>query len=114
MAVGFLASHLKGGVLGRTFRIVDLSGAGHGWRTVGSGKLIRKHALLTEVFVIVGTVHVGVFSNALFASFPAHKRSSHGACHNAGCHDEDCSRKHDPATPFHVWNEEKNCIARWD
>jgi hypothetical protein len=108
LAVGFLASHLKGGVLCRTFRIVDLSAAAHWWWTVSSGELIRKHALLTDVFVVIGTVHVCIFSNALFACFPAHKRASHGACHNAGCHDEDCSRKHDPAAPFHVWDEEKN------
>jgi hypothetical protein len=108
LAVGFLASHLKGGVLCRAFRIVDLSAAGQRWRTVGSGELIRKHALLTEIFVIIGTIHVCILSNALFAGFPAHKRAPHGACHNAGCHDEDGSRKHDPAAPFHVWDEEKN------
>jgi hypothetical protein len=108
LAVGFLASHLEGGVLRRTFGIIDLSATAHRWRAFSSGKLVRKHALLADVFVVVGTVHVCVFSNALFARFPAHKRASHGACHNAGCHDEDCSRKHDPATPFHVWNEEKN------
>jgi hypothetical protein len=108
LAVGFLASHLEGGVLCRSFGIVDLSAAGQWWRAVSSRKLIRKHALLAHVLVVVCTIHICVFRNALFAGFPAHKRASHGACHNAGCHDEDCSRKHDPAAPFHVWDEEKN------
>ena len=108
LAVGFLASHLKGRVLCRTFRIVDLSAAAHWWRAVSSGELVGKHALLADVFVVVGTIHVCIFSNALFARFPAHKRASHCARHNAGCHDEDCSRKHDPTAPFHVWDEEKN------
>lgn len=108
LTVGFLASHLKGGVLCGTFRFVDLSAAAHWWRTVSSRKLIRKHALLADVFVVVGTIHVCIFSNALFAGFPAHKRASHGAGHNAGCHDKNCSREHDPATPFHVWNEKEN------
>lgn len=100
--------HLESGELSSAFLLVSLSGATHGWRAVGSWKLIREHALLAEVLVVIRTAHVRILSNALFASFPAHKRAAHGAGYHAGCHDEDRSRKHDPAAPFYMRHKEQD------
>jgi hypothetical protein len=106
LTVGLLALHLERSKLRRTLRFVKLSGPCH-WRwAVGSGELISKHTLLTEGFVVVCAVHVRVLGNTLFARFPADKGAAHSAGHNAGCNDENCSRKHDPAAPFHVWNKQ--------
>jgi hypothetical protein len=108
LTVGLLALHFERSKLRRTLGVVKLSGPAH-WRwAVGSGELISKHTLLTKGLVVVCAVHVCVLSNTLFARFPADKSAAHSACHDTGCNDENRSRKHDPAAPFHVWHEQQD------
>jgi len=107
LAVSLLALHFESSKL-RSLRVVNLSGTAHRWRAVGSRELVSKHALLAKVFVVVLAIHVRIFGNTLFARLPAHKRAAHSAGHNTGCNNENCSRKHDPAAPFHVWHEKQN------
>jgi hypothetical protein len=107
LTVGFLTLHLKSGIL-RGLGGVSVSAVAHRRGTVGSGELVRKHTLLAEGFVVVCAVHVGVLGNTLFARLPADKRTAHRAGHDAGCNNKDGSREHDPATPFHVWDEQQD------
>ena len=104
LAVCLLALHFESSKL-RSLRVVNLSAAAHGWWAVGPWELVGKHALLIKVFVVVLAVHICIFGDTLFARLPAHKRAAHSAGHDTGCNNENCSRKHDPAAPFHVWYE---------
>jgi hypothetical protein len=107
LTVGLLTLHFESSKLG-SLSFVNLSATAHWWRAVGSRKLVSKHTLLTKVFVVVRAVHVRIFGNALFAGLPAHKCTTHSAGHDTRCNNENCSRKHDPATPFHVWHEKQD------
>jgi hypothetical protein len=107
MAVGLLALHFESSKL-RSLRVIHLGGTAHWWWAVGSWELVSKHTLLAKVFVVVRAIHVRIFSDTLFARLPAHKRAAHSAGHDTGCNNENCSRKHDPAAPFHMWHEKKN------
>lgn len=108
LAVSFLTFHLECSKLSGTLGLINLSAAAH-WRwAVGPGKLVGKHSLLAKVVVVVCAAHVCILGNALFAGFPAYKRTAHGTGHDTRCNDEDCSRKHDPATPLYVRHEQQN------
>ena len=104
LAISLLALHFESSKL-RSLRVVNLSATAHGWWAVGSWELIGKHTLLIKIFVVVLAVHVCIFGDTLFARLPAHKRAAHSAGHDTGCNNENRSRKHDPAAPFHVWYE---------
>ena len=104
LTVSLLALHFESSKL-RSLSVVNLSATAHRWWAVRSWELVSKHALLAEILVVVRAVHVRVFSDTLFARLPAHKRAAHSAGHDTGCNNENCSRKHDPAAPFHMWHE---------
>lgn len=107
LAVGLLALHLKRSELWRSLG-VHRSTTAHRWRTVGSRKLVGHQALLVQVLVVVRAVHIRILRNTLLARLPAHQRPAHRTSDHAGCHNQDGSRKYDPATPLHVRDEQKD------
>ena len=91
LTVSLMALHLESSKLRGALRLHG-GGAAHWRRTFSFGQLVRHHAVLGQVLVVIRAIHVRIFRDPLLAGLPAHQRSSHGACDYAGSHNEDGSR----------------------
>lgn len=90
--------------LGSRQRIGAVRGCGTGHRRRRWDGIHR--AGLGQVVEIIGATHLRILRDPLLSGFPANQRSSHRACDNGGCDDQNGSREIDPTAPLQMRDEQ--------